>query len=644
MRSFPANRLRQEKKMNKIQQSHLARTAYIYVRQSKMEQVLQNVESGRRQHALSERAKELGWEEVRVVDEDTGRSGGGTVERHGFEALLAEVCQGHVGAVFAVEASRLARNGHEWHRLLEFCGIVDTLIVDHDGIYDPKHPNDRLLLGLKGTMSEMEVSTFRQRSQEAIRQKARRGEYYTRIAEGYAQGDSGTLEKDADEGVRKRIELVFEKFREFGSARQVLLWFRQEHVTLPRRPSGKANVVDFVQATASAIIRILKDPTYAGVYAFGRTKQRVVLENGRKRITKQRRQSPNEWDVLIHDHHEAYISWGEYLQNQTTLTHNRNQLGETVHGAARRGKGLLAGLVRCGRCGRKMHIRYGGRKDRQSAVVYYQCLMSQQEEIGKQICSLFGGVTVEKAVTDAVLNALSPIRMEALIDATHRASARRNEKRKRLELELERARYEALRCQRQYNAAEPENRLVVRSLEMRWNQALEKAGKVEGELSLLAHNDEELLVADEQQLRQLAADLPRLWNHTAAPFDLKKRLVRAVLQEVMVYVEDAQLRILLHWRGGQPTEFHLRKRKTGEHRWKTSTDTLELIRQLARLMPDKQIAAQLNRMGIKSSKGHTWTRTRVGNFRTINDIPNYTPGERQARGDLTIDEAAEKLG
>ena len=235
--------------MSKIQKNHLDRAAFVYVRQSSPAQVEQNLESQRRQYGLVERAKELGWQDVRVIDEDLGRSGSGRVERRGFETLLSEVCQGKAGAVFAIEASRLARNGHDWHRLLEFCQIVDTLIIDHDGVYDPKHPNDRLILGLKGTMSEVELSMFRQRSQEAIRQKARRGEYFTRIAEGYVLGEGGRLEKDPDERVQRTIGLVFEKFRELGSARQVQLWFRQEEIKLPKR-IGKA-ALSFVPDTVA---------------------------------------------------------------------------------------------------------------------------------------------------------------------------------------------------------------------------------------------------------------------------------------------------------------------------------------------------------------------------------------------------------
>lgn len=628
--------------MSKIQKDHLDRTAYIYVRQSTIGQVEQNLESQRRQYALVDRAKDLGWRDIRVVDEDLGRSGGGQIERQGFETLLADVCQGQVGGVFAIEASRLARNGHDWHRLLEFCQIVDTLIIDHDGIYDPKHPNDRLVLGLKGTMSEVELSMFRQRSQEAIRQMARRGEYYTRLAEGYVLGEGGVLEKDPDERVQRTMTLLFEKFQELGSARQMFLWFRQEEIKLPRR-IGKAPV-EFIAATPWLITRVLKDPAYAGVYAFGRTSRQVILDKGRKRVVKKRCDRPEDWQVLLRDHHEAYISWSEYLKNLETLMQNRNQLGVAVRGAARNGKGLLAGLVRCGHCGKKMRVNYGGRSTRNSAAVYYQCTASQHETIGKQICSLFGGITVEQAVVDGVLAALDPVQMEALAQAEERLTKARTEKRQQLELEVEQARFEADRCRRQYDAVEPENRLVARNLEHRWDEALAAVNRLQETLSKLDPAPPTLSKREKDEFRQLAWDLPRLWHHEAAPFELKKRILRAIIKEIVVYVETTDLRVLVHWQGGQHTELNLQKRKTGQTRWKTNESTLELIEQLARLMSDKQIAAQLNRMGIKSAKGHSWTRSRVGNFRTDNGITNYTPGERQARGELTIEQVAAKLG
>ena len=627
--------------MSKITKHHLDRAAVIYVRQSSVSQVEHNQESQRRQYALADRAKDLGWRDIRVIDDDLGRSGSGQVERQGFEKLLSDVCQGQVGGVFAVEASRLARNGHDWHRLLEFCRVVDTLIIDHDGVYDPKHPNDGLVLGLKGTMSEVELSMFRQRSQEAIRQMARRGEYYTRIAEGYVLGVDNVLEKDPDEQVHRTLTLIFDKFREFGSARQVYLWFRGEEIKLPRR-IGKAGV-DFVEATPWLIGRILKDPVYAGAYAFGRTNQKVILEEGRKRVIKERHAAPEDWQVLIQDHHEAYLSWSEYQSNLETLRHNRNQLGAAVRGAARDGKGLLAGLVRCAVCGKKMRVRYGGRSGRWSAAVYYQCAASQHAAIGKQLCSQFGGVTVEQAVVEAVLAALAPVRIEALAQASDQLAKVGSEQRRQLELEIERARFEADRCRRQYDAVEPENRLVVRNLEQRWNDALTRVDRLQEALFELEPSPPALSSREQEALAQLASDLPRLWQHEAAPFDLKKRIVRAVIKEIVVTVEATMLRVLIHWHGGQHSALDLRKRRNGEHRWKTSETTLDLITQLARLMSDKQIAAQLNRMGVKSAKGHNWTRVRVGNFRKDNAIANYTPGERQARGELTIEAVAERL-
>jgi DNA invertase Pin-like site-specific DNA recombinase len=298
--------------MDKITPTHRARGAYIYVRQSTPSQVLHNVESTRRQYSLSERAHALGWEEVHIIDDDLGRSGGGHIDRHGFESLVAAICQGHVGAIFAPEASRRARNGHEWHRLLEFCAIVDTLLIDHDGIYDPKHPNDRLLLGLKGTMSELEIVTLRQRSQEAMRQKAKRGAYYSAIPAGYVRCSDGGLEKDPDEQVRASLELVFRQFRELGSARQVCLWCRQEGIRVPHKAwDHRGAFIELTAPTPSLILSILHHPIYAGAYTFGRTHRRTILVEGRKRQITEPRHHPTEWAVFIPNHHEGYITWEE---------------------------------------------------------------------------------------------------------------------------------------------------------------------------------------------------------------------------------------------------------------------------------------------------------------------------------------------
>jgi len=628
--------------MNKIQKTHLERAAYIYVRQSTLGQVQHNVQSQRRQYGLVEHARQLGFGDVHVIDDDQGSSATGHVTRRGFEELLDAVCKGQVGAIFALEGARLARNGHEWHRLLEFCGIVDTLIIDHDGVYDPKHVNDRLLLGLKGTMSEMEVTTFRQRSQEAIREMARRGEYYVRIPEGYVRRGTGRLEKDPDEQVRSALELVFEKFYSMGSARQVSLWLRQEGIRLPRRVAPMGEQVEFVPATPWRVARLLKDPAYAGAYAFGRSKIRVVLEEGRKRQRKEKRPRPEQWEVLILNHHEGYLTWPEYLKNRERLAQNRNALGEAVAGAARPGKGILAGLLRCGHCGRKLRVRYSGRRG--TTVVYYYCVAAEQEGVGKQLCCMFGGFAVEQAVVAAVLEALSPLGMEALGEAAERLQLQRTDKLRQVDLELERARYEADRCARQYQTVEPENRLVARTLEKRWDESLERVAALQQERAELARSLRVISAEEREQLSRLAVDLPRLWNHPSAPFDLKKRILRTVIREIVVDVQKRTLRVLIHWQGGQHTELELRRRRSGEHRYALPPEKVTLIRQLAMRMSDKQIAAQLNRLGIKTGKGHTWTRTRVGNFRKIHHIPNHSPAENQTRGELTLDEAASRLG
>jgi excisionase family DNA binding protein len=631
--------------MDKIMSTHRARGAYIYIRQSTPGQVVHNVESTRRQYSLQERAHALGWEEVHIIDDDLGRSGGGHIDRHGFETLVAAICQGQVGAIFATEASRLARNGHEWHRLLEFCAIVDTLLIDHDGVYDPKHPNDRLLLGLKGTLSELESVTLRQRSQEAIRQKARRGAYYATIPAGYVRRSDGGLEKDPDEQVRASLELVFGKFRELGSARQVCLWCRQEGVVVPRKAwDHRGAFVELVVPTPSLILSILHHPIYAGAYTFGRTRRRTILVEGRKRQITEPRHHPAEWAVFIPHHHEGYITWEAYEANQETLRHNQNQRGETVQGAARQGKGLLSGLVRCGHCGKKMRVRYSGRAHRQSAVVYYLCTSAPPQGVTKQLCSIFGGVTVEDAVVQAFLATLGPDGMERMLRATERLEAQRQQEQRQREFELERARYEADRCQRQYSAVDPAHRLVARTLESRWNQALERVAELEEAMQAAQQPSYSVSALERTELQHLAVDLPRLWEHPAAPFELKKRLLRTVIKELVVYVESSTLRVIVHWQGGQHTELSLRKRRNGEHRWTTDQSTTELIRALARQMSDKQIAAQLNRMGRKSAKDHTWTRIRVGNFRKAHNIANYQPGERQARGELTIEDVAARLG
>ena len=325
--------------MTKITAEHLARSAFVYIRQSTADQLVHNQESRRRQYGLADRAKQLGWTTVEVIDDDLGRSGGG-ITRPGFERLLAAICEGRVGAVLAIEASRLARNGRDWHTLIEFCGLVGTIIVDEDGIYDPRHPNDRLLLGMKGTMSELELSLFRQRSQEALKQKARRGALFLGVAAGYVKVGRDRIEKDPDQRVQDALQLVFAKFAELQSVRQVHVWLRDEGIELPvKSRDGEARGIVWRLPAYNTVHNILTNPIYAGAYAFGRTTSKVSVEDGRKRVRRGVHRPMAEWDVLLKDQHEGYITWDEFERNQRVIANNATGKGSAIaqrSGAARR--------------------------------------------------------------------------------------------------------------------------------------------------------------------------------------------------------------------------------------------------------------------------------------------------------------------
>src|ERR1700680_995130 len=389
--------------MTKITTEHLARNACVYIRQSTADQLAHNHESRRRQYGLVDRPRELGGSNVQIIDDDLGWSGGG-IARPGFERLLATICDGRVGAVLAIEASRLARNGRDWHTLIEFWGLVGTLIVDEDGIYDPRHPNDRLLLGMKGTMSELELSMFRQRSQEALKQKARRGALVLGVAAGYVKVGRDRIEKNPDKRVRDALQLVFSKFAGFQSARQVHIWLRDEGIELPvKSRDGEACGIVWRLPAYNIVHNILTNPIYAGAYAFGRTTSKISVEGGRKHVRRGVHRPMAEWDVLIKDHHEAYISWGEFERNQRVIANNATGKGSaTVKGAVRRGELLLPGLLRCGHCGRKLHVSYSGKLGR------YNCYGARANH-GTARCISISGLSIDAAISAEVLRILKPL-------------------------------------------------------------------------------------------------------------------------------------------------------------------------------------------------------------------------------------------
>jgi len=400
---------------DKIQQHHRDRAAYIYVRQSTGHQVRHNHQGRQRQYDLAARAKECCFSRVVVIDEDQGKSGSGQVARPGFQTLLAAVCGSEVGAIFALEASRLARNNRDWHHLIDLCALTQTLIVDGEGVYDPRHLNDRLLLGLKGTMSEFELGLFRERARKAFEMKVGKGHALWEMPVGLVRNEKDRVEKIADRQVQEAIESVFRKFRELGSARQATLWFRDENVLLPEVvPGTRGQQVVWRLPRGHRINQILKNPAYAGALAYGRTEGKMTVEAGRARKSASRtRKERGEWKVLILDNHTGYISWEEYLENQTMLDSNRSRRDGAGKGAAKTGPALLSGLLRCAHCGRKLFVAYSGKGGR----VPRYCCQGDRGKRGSAACQVLGGTCVDRAVVDTVLEAIQPAGIQAALEA-----------------------------------------------------------------------------------------------------------------------------------------------------------------------------------------------------------------------------------
>jgi excisionase family DNA binding protein len=625
--------------MNKITADHLARRACVYIRQSTPGQVQHNLESQRRQYGLVDRASALGWQDTDVIDDDLGISGGGT-RRPGFERLLRALCDGQVGAVFSIEASRLARNGRDWHTLLEFCSVVGALLIDAEAVYDPRLTNDRLLLGMKGTISEMEVASFRERAHAALLQKAQRGALVQRVAIGYVKGLDDRIEKDPDSRVRSTIDLIFHKFTELGSVRQTYFWLDQQQIQLPvaRGPEDVREIV-WQPARYHAVLSVLKNPVYAGAYAYGRSKTIVRLEAGQKRVLQQKQRRREDWAVLILDHHESYIHWDVYESNQTMIAQNENARGGVVRGPVKHGAALLAGLLRCGHCGAKLLAQYPGPR-----VIRYQCsgyLLNRD----RACCVMFGGLRADRLVSEQLLQCLTPFGIEAAIEAIETLQGASDERIQQKALALEHARYEVTRARRQYDGVDPANRLVAAELERRWNQALTTEADLEAELATLQQGRERPLSdAQKRELLALARDLPSLWDDPQSSPEHKKRLLRIALKEIIATSEDETIRLVLHWQGGDHTQIEFQKIRTGRHRYVTDDDALEIVRMLARIEPDARIASVLNRNQRRTAHGQIWTARRVCSLRNNHGISVYREGERHARDEMSVSEVAVALG
>ena len=615
----------------------LQRRAVVYVRQSTQTQVMINLESQRRQYDLVETARGYGFASVDVIDDDLGISASGCAERPGFERLVASLCSGSVGAIFCLEVSRLARNGRDWHHVLELCGLVEARVIDHDGVYDPRHPNDRLLLGMKGSISEFELGVLRTRMLEAARAKARRGELRYTPPIGYLwDRDAGVL-FDPDRRIQQVIRQIFSRFRDLGSARQVLLSMADEGVHFPRPSDGvQLTSFDWRPIRYRNVISVLKNMFYAGVYAYGKTGRKTEIRDGRAHVTYKNRKSPKDWDVVLRDHHEGYIGWDEYERNQAQLA--RNAFGRAGGVKSGRGGGaLLAGLLSCARCGRRLHVVYAGRKPRP----VYRC-DNPNLLLGRKRCLTFGGAHAERSVAAALLEAVAPLAIEAAVAAQAAMNKAAQDKRSVLELELQQARYEASLAERRYASCDPENRLIAAELEKRWEETL---GRVRAFEQRLEEDLDTEAPVDPSQLADLAQDLQAAWDAPGTTMRNRQRLIRTLIEDIIADIDETRGEIVLaiHWKGGQHTELRTKKPKTGEHGAKTSDEALGVIREMAGRWSDEAIAACLNRMGMRTGQGKTWNAKRVSSIGRVNGIDGYLSADK-AGPYRTMTEAAKELG
>jgi DNA invertase Pin-like site-specific DNA recombinase len=624
----------------KVKASHLKRNAYLYVRQSTLRQVLENTESTQRQYALRQNAAALGWplERIIVIDTDLGQSGASAADREGFQRLVTEVSLGRAGIVLGLEVSRLARNSMDWHRLLEISALTDTLILDEDGVYDPAHFNDRLLLGLKGTMSEAELHVLRARLQGGIRNKARRGELFVRPPMGFVYNADGKLVVDPDQQVQQSVRLLFETFRRTGSAMAVVRVFAEQGLQFPRRVHTGPNKGDLTWAGLehSRALRILHNPRYTGAFVYGRTHSRKTVE-GDWVIEPVPRE---EWEVLIREAHAGYIDWDEYEQNQRRLHDNCQAYGEDRRKSPpREGPALLQGLLICGRCGKRMTVRYHSRRGQ--LFPDYVC---QREGIehAEPICQHIPGAGIDEAVGDILVEAVTPVALEVALAVQQELQSRLDEADGLRQQQVERARYEAELARRRYLRVDPDNRLVADSLEADWNDKLRLLTQAQEACERQRAQDRKLL--DEQQraaILSLATNFPQLWRDPSTPDRERKRMVRLLLEDVTLIRED-HLTLHLRFKGGAHRTVQLPLPLRSWEQRQTSSEAVAEVDRLLDHHTYPEIAAMLKQQGMQSGEGKPFTARIVARIqRSYQLTPRYD--RLRKVGMLTVEEMAKVL-
>jgi DNA invertase Pin-like site-specific DNA recombinase len=627
---------------SEITAGHRSRLAFVYVRQSTQHQLVRHLESQRRQRSLQERAVELGWssELIRVVDEDLGQSAARCQDRTGFQSMVAQAALGNIGIILALEVSRLSRNNRDWYHLLDICAVTQTLLADAEGLYDPTAYNDRLLLGLKGTMSEAELHMMKQRLIDAMRAKAKRGEFRFRLSPGYEWDEEGRLVKTADEQVRSAIALIFARFEQWGTIHRLQSSMGEDGLLVPIL-SGRRQRLRWGPPDYAHLRRILGNPIYAGGYCYGRRQVEQYLGDDQRPLKRIRHRPRGQWHVLIWDHHEAYLSRERFERIQRQIESNRRSPASP--GAPREGSALLQGLILCGRCGRRMKLLYYNRGEQ-----LRYCCVHRRNQLGGHVCQDFGGRRLERAVEELVLEALQPIGMEAMIQAAGDHSRTCQEERAHWQQRVERARYEADLARRHYEAVDPANRLVGREMERRFEKALTELEAIESKARLkIEALDRPLSPEEQQMLSRYAGELPRLWHAPTTHVQERKRIVRCLIDSVVVIAPRnvRSVKAEVHWAGGEVTAIEVAGGKPGIHRYVADAELVELIRKLASEFSDAQTACILNRKGLRTPKGLAFNAHRVCNMRHVHGIESPIAGKRlQGQDVYTAQEAARLLG
>ncbi len=624
----------------KVGAHHLSRRAVVYVRQSSERQVKQNLESQRLQYGLAEWVRRAGWSDIEVIDRDLGSSAAvGAPERERFDRLIGAVAQGEVGIILCREVSRLLRSDKDWCRVFEVCSLFETLVGDGERVYDLNLMDDQMVLGIKGTLSVVELKVLNMRLRAGLEAKARRGELERTLPSGYVRDGDGRIVKHPDCRVREAMALVFRKFRELGSVRQTYLWFLREGVELPVNKAGGGVIRLVWPLPTNAFIKdVLTNPMYTGAYVWGRRQTRKVVEGGRV----QKRQSgfvrPEEWTAHIPNHHEGYIEWETYEENTRLIGKNcgRREGHEAVM-AARSGQGLLSGLLRCGRCGRKLSVRYQGREGTQGR---YLC--KGEFDSGGAYCIGFGCGMVDRHFSAELLKVISPLGMKASLAALEALRGGERDQDKALARQLEQAEYEALRAFEQYDQVDARNRLVADELERRWNAKLEQVNALKAARTRHAEQSPGVTGEERQQILDLGSSFADAWNHKDCPVVLKKKWVRCVVEEVVADEQDGKLTFVIHWKGGAHTRCQMKRMATPAGR-KTSDEDVEVMRKMAVRYGDDEIARVLNKLGRRTGMGRRWNMERVARARRLHSIPGRSRTQADAEL-LTLHTAAKHCG